>query len=157
MGLDNIPHRYPCRDAGTAVLVAKTYSTPDGDETVDQIDCDATQAAGGCPWLNANPPTEGRVYGIMGAQCWYRGKYGNYLLENFGAIDGNDFYGDNEDGTYKSPTSCLSLADEIDGMLVSYEGETLTDEQQETRTGLIYAAWYLRWAAATTDGLDCWY
>lgn len=137
MGLDNYPKDLPCKTAGTAVL---------DDEGL--VLCKDTQQAGGCPWLNANPPEEGRVYGIFGADCWYRGKYGQYLLYQAG-IDGS-FYGDNEDETHKSPESCLTLADVI--------GESIVDiKDDEVRAGLTYAEWYLRWAAENADGLECWY
>ena len=49
MGLDNIPHNYPCKTQGTVVMV-KMLDQRTGDvfidesgETVDQIDCKATQ------------------------------------------------------------------------------------------------------------------
>lgn len=137
MGLDNYPETLPCKDRGTAVF------NDDGG-----VDCQLTQEAGGCPWLNANPPQEGRVIGIFGTDCWYRGKYGNYLLEEAG-IDGS-FYGDNDEETYKSPDSCLELADMI--------REHLADvRDDEVRAGLAYAEWYLRWAGENTGGLNCWY
>lgn len=156
MGLDNIPNTYPCKAAGTAVMVTQTYE--DG-STADQIDCEATQACGGCPWKNANPPTEGRVYGMLGTDCWYRGKWGNHLISTFFGSDTLDnFYGDSEDGTEKSPESCLHLADMLKGAISTYgHDHLLSDEERETKKGLIYAEWYLRWAAAETDGLVCWY
>lgn len=143
MGLDNIPREYPCKKQMTAIL-----------DDEGRIDCDKTQEVGGCPWQNANPPKEGRVYGIMGTSCWYRGKYGNHLIEEAG-IEGDEesgmsFYGNLDDGCYKTPDSCLALADAI--------GEALVDvNDQETKEGLAYAEWYLRWAAQNADGLNCWY
>lgn len=136
MGLDNYPQTFPCKDRGTALL---------NDE--GGIDCKLTQEAGGCPWLNANPPKGGRVIGIFGTDCWYRGKWGNMRLEEAG-ITAYDFYGD--DDNYKSATECLELADVIAEAL-----PRVTDE--EARTDLAYAEWYLRWAAEETDGLNCWY
>ena len=143
MGLDNIPKEYPCRSKGTAVLVD------------DRIDCQATQAAGGCPWLNAGPPEEGRVLGMFGTDCWYRGKYGNYLLgEEMTMVDEDmthlTFYGDNEDGTEKSADSCLVLADFIKDHITEVSDE-------ENHNALVYAQWYLRWVAAECGGLVCWY
>lgn len=152
MGLDNIPKNYPCKALGTAVL--------DSDE---RIDCKATQSCGGCPWKNANPPEDGRVLGMFGTDCWYRGKYGNYLLEETTAASsmGDDlsFYGDNEDGTEKSPASCVAVADLIATVLVDYTAEEIAEDQEkkETVDGLRYAEWYLRWAAEKCDGLVCWY
>ena len=158
MGLDNIPHKYPCQTRGTAVMVAR--KNHDGDTLVDDkgetlmaLSCEDTQACGGCPYKTAFEKSGldgGAVYGMFGTDCWYRGKYGNYLLSEAG-IDTDDinFYGDNEDGTYKSPESCLALADEI--------GETLADLEGEVLEGLKYAEWYLRWVAEECDGMDAWY
>lgn len=156
MGLDNIPKNYPCKTQGTVVLVPKTF---DDGTTVDQIDCKATQEAGGCPWLNGNPPTKGRVYGILGTECWYRGKYGNALLEDAGLGGGNDFYGDNDDSTEKSPESCIHLAEQIAQYLThTFLPDIVpTEEAAELKAELEYAEWYLRWAAEQADGLVCWY
>ena len=141
MGLDNIPKNYPCKKQATAVL--------DDDE---RIDCQATQACGGCPWKNANKPEDGQVLGMFGTDCWYRGKYGNFLLREMGLDDSDlNFYGDNEEGTEKSPESCVALADVIQEALDSDRFES------EIEQGLRYAEWYLRWAAEECDGLDCWY
>lgn len=154
MGLDNIPKNYPCKAKGSAV----TVQVMAGDEQIDQIDCKATQEAGGCPYLNANPPTEGRVYGMLGTDCWYRGKYGNHLLETVHGSPSQSFYGDNEDGTEKSAESCVRLANYIKGILALYDdSEPLDEEQMAVKIGLIYAEWYLRWAAEQADGLVCWY
>lgn len=152
MGLDNFPNKYPCKTQGTAVL--------DEDE---RIDCQATQACGGCPWKNANPPAEGQVLGMFGTDCWYRGKYGNYLLSEVTEADkmGDElsFYGDNEDGTEKSPASCVAVADLIATVLIGYASEEIAEDEDKRRTvvGLRYAEWYLRWAAEQCDGLACWY
>lgn len=142
MGLDNFPYSYPCKANGTAVL--------DDD---DRIDCKATQEAGGCPWDNADPPLKGRVLGIFGTDCWYRGKYGNYMLEKLGIdLGGLDFYGDEDDGCYKTPESCVDLAD-----LISIRREALGDDPKELFDDAVYAEWYLRWAARDCNGLTCWY
>lgn len=159
MGLDNFPHKYPCKTQGTAVMVQRT--SRDGDLLTEEdgspsmsISCEATQACGGCPYRNAYEKSGlagGAVYGMFGTDCWYRGKWGNYLLSQVG-IDDDDtnFYGDQEDGTYKSPESCLTLADII--------GEELSSvNDQEVLEGLKYAEWYLRWVAEECDGMDAWY
>lgn len=135
MGLDNYPVTYPCKDRETAIM-----------NEHGSIDCKLTQEAGGCPWKNANPP-EGQIIGIMGTDCWYRGKVGNMILEEVGVTE-YDFYGDEDN--HMSPDMCLELADVI--------GEVLADvRDKEDRTYLSYAEWYLRWAAENTDGLNCWY
>jgi hypothetical protein len=129
------------------------------------IDCQATQAFGGCPYtreldkqdkaLLGNP-----VCGIFGTDCWYRGKYGNYLLEELGYdTDDLSFYGDNEDGTEKSKASCLSLANIIDASIddCQEEGGVYRMNGDDITPDLRYASWYLKWAAEFTDGLVCWY
>jgi hypothetical protein len=167
MGLDNIPKHYPCKTQGTAVLVHRLDNDEnpvydENGEAVTSIDCEQTQAAGGCPWKNANPPIEGHVLGMFGTDCWYRGKYGNRLLEeatdNDSMGDNLSFYGDEEDGTVKSASSCIATADLCRLAWNSYEPEeAAAEETAEIIAGLQYAEWYLRWAAETTDGLICWY
>lgn len=150
MGLDNIPHSYPCKTQGTAVL------TED-----DRINCDATQECGGCPWKNDLGELGGAVYGIMGTNCWYRGKFGNAVLrENLG-IDTDDtlnFYGDNEDGTYKSPESCLELAEAIEEAVaedgVSPHG---FDNEDDAKLYVAYMVAWLKWVAEKCEGSDAWY
>jgi hypothetical protein len=153
MGLDNIPKSYPCKTQGKAVMVD------------DQIDCKATQACGGCPYVTeldkqdktllGNP-----VYGMFGTDCWYRGKWGNHLLEmSDGLSEELSFYGDNEDGTEKSPESCELLADHI-GELISEQTDKnghLIAEGEDIAPDLRYAEWYLRWASEFCDGLMAWY
>lgn len=163
MGLDNIPKNYPCKTQGTAVMSPRLdregNAIVENGETLMAIDCKATQDCGGCPWKNAHMKAGspgGVVYGIFGADCWYRGKYGNFLLDAIGIQDEHGFYGDNEDGTEKSPESCLALADTIsdtldDEPVVRNEnGENITEE-------VLYAEWWLRWVAQEADGSLCWY
>lgn len=167
MGLDNIPKQYACKKRGTAIMAPRMNG--DGEQLIDPetgepmmaIDCQETQKAGGCPWLTElNKQDElikaGRVYGMFGTDCWYRGKYGNYLLEettNGDTMgDGFSFYGDNEDGTEKSPQDCRDLADFIDNIC-----DTADEQDMELYQHLRYAEWYLRWAADECDGLVCWY
>ena len=167
MGLDNIPKQYACKKKGTAVMVQRldregnVIIDPETNEPLMSIDCAETQKAGGCPWLTELEKQDdsikgGRVYGMFGTDCWYRGKYGNYLLETVTTEDimgdGFSFYGDNEDGTEKSPQDCRDLANFIDTVCDA------TDEMDgEIYHNLRYAEWYLRWAADECDGLVCWY
>ena len=65
------------------------------------------------------------------------------------------FYGDNEDGTEKSPASCLSVAQFIDDTLS--EGGVIRGDGEDISSDLRYASWYLKWAAEYADGLTCWY
>jgi len=123
-----------------------------------QIDCKATQAAGGCPLFNDETrPETGAVYGMFSTDCWYRGKYGNYLL-SIANIDefSYSFFGDNEDGTEKSADSCDELADAIGEALTELNGKLIVDGEDITEQ-LRYAEWYLRWASEECDGLSAWY
>ena len=158
MGLDNFPKTYPCLTKGTAVKVCrrdkdgKDIHNEDGTPDL-VIDCELTMEAGGCPWKNAEPP-KGAVYGIFGCPCWFRGKYGEALLRQMTMVDEDTthltFYGDNEDETEKSAESCLALADFIKEHITEVSDEEHYDS-------LVYAEWYLRWAAKEADGLACWY
>lgn len=166
MGLDNIPYEYPCRSRGTATLVPVTDKDGnplmDGGGTRMRIDCSATMKSGGCPWKEAYEssglPEGGRAVGMFGTECWYRGKYGEWLLEVLG-VDNEDttFYGDNEDGTYKSPPSCVALADSIDERIADRQTIPDPDGDGDLMPDMRYASWYLRWAAANCGGLTCWY
>ena len=166
MGLDNMPHRYPCERLGTAVKVS--LHDKDGNEILDdatglpmkQINCEKTIEQKVCPYTIAYEKSGlagGSVTGMFGTHCWYRGKYGNYLLEALD-IDDNEhnFYGDNEEGTYKSPDSCRALADLMEeqmnkmGLPIMLQGEDVTTEVK-------YAIWYLRWSADECGGMDAWY
>ncbi len=169
MGLDNIPHEYPCITAKTAVM---THVPREDGSTVERIDCDATVAAGGCPYMNANPPKEGRVMGMLGTHCWYRGKYGNFLVNALNSPVGCDidavtsyvwdtngddsFYGTNEEGTYRPPDACRELADQMEAALDERGGQLVFGD--DDRTGDVeYALWYLRWVAEHCDGMVAWY
>ena len=169
MGLDNFPYKYPCKTNGTAVLTPRKDKDgndiidPDTNEVMTAIDCEATQACGGCPYKVAFAKSGldgGAVYGMFGTDCWYRGKYGNFLLEDAGISDGWDnelsFYGDQEDGTYKSPLSCDALADAISDFLDD-EPDWKSSEGDSNASDLRYAEWYLRWASAECGGLGAWY
>lgn len=158
MGLDNIPNRYPCVTAGTAVMTRLEGT----DHEV--ISCRETQDHGGCPWLNAEPPHAGQVVGMLGTDCWYRGKYGNHLIEKWGEyneLEGYSFYGSNADGTHKTAAECLMLSEYMTGLLPTEEvgnpgpfGDEMDDEDQD---GIRYAAWWLKFAAEHCDGSNCWY
>ena len=172
MGLDNIPKQYPCKTQGTVVMTPRLnergepVKQQDGDDFHLVIDCQATQACGGCPYVNelnkqdkealGNP-----VYGMFGTDCWYRGKYGNYLMEAIGYGDSDEFsfYGDNEDGTEKSSASCLTLAQVIDEAFDECDEEDGVYRMggEDISPDLRYASWYLKWAAEFADGLVCWY
>lgn len=142
MGLDNLPGLNPCLPAGTAIR-----------DEAGRIDCTATQNAGGCPWLNApDRPAEGALVGMLGTDCWYRGKWGNEILAALGITD-DSFYGNDDDGIRKYPAECLDLADRLDAAIPGFTGWTA----EMPKTDAVYAAWYLRWAATHCDGLIAWY
>ncbi len=166
MGLDNMPNVYPCKAGGTAVMEpvrdkdGNPLDNKDGTPMM-RVNCVLTQEAGGCPYKNAYEASglsNGAVYGMFGTDCWYRGKYGNYLIERLGINDDEfNFYGDSEDGTYKSAEDCLGLADlmeeayyEMGGRIQDEEGGNLDDEVR-------HAIWYLRWSADACGGLRAWY
>lgn len=155
MGLDNLPRIYPCRDAAVR--------DPEG-----RIDCDATQDAGGCPWKNATDrPTVSAPVGMLGTYCWYRGKYGEHLLRVLGIDDEVTFYGDDEDGTQKSPEACRDTATAMRRALAGLDDTeivarlTAHDDAGSTpaefRAQVEYAAWWLDWVADHADGSTCWY
>ena len=166
MGLDNYPETYPCRKQGTAVMGVR--KDIDGNPIIEDgkpleaIDCELTIEAGGCPYKNelkASGLDEGLpVYGIMGTHCWYRGKFGNFLIEEMGFYDeteGLSFYGALGEHTHKPPYECTILADAIDQWLE--ENESLTYNGEDYTEDAKYASWYARWAAKNADGLACWY
>jgi len=154
VGLDNIPMFLPCKYDGTAVFEVDADGEP-------MVLCRATQEAGGCPWLKAvDRPGEGQVLGIMGCDCWYRGKYGNVLIAK---LEGQDsasfwldspysFYGDSDEETVKSPKSCKDTADYMEDLL-----EECIDVDDDVKSDAAYAIWWLRWVGNNYEGARCWY
>ena len=147
----------------------ETITMRDG-STDERIDCEATIKDGGCPFTNANPPEKGRVMGMLGTHCWYRGKYGNWLVRALNGTDpdgmlpeGDDnFYGTDEDGTYRPPEACLSLADQMESALDERGGKMTSFSEpghyeDELTDEVLYAIWYLRWVATECNGMDAWY
>ena len=174
MGLDNIPRTLPCVQAKIAIFDGK------------QVDCQATQAADQCPYMTEakkSSVNEG-VTGMFGANCWYRGKYGNYLLQEIG-LDQNEwhFYGDLADDEGLSEDYCRSLASRIRQELdkldkiktyknnapktlaepfsgaVGWPGEYEPTEEmkKEVEDDLKYAAWWLDFVAEHAGGSSIWY
>ena len=170
MGLDNIPKHYPCKTKQTAVMVERRNRDGeplrnDDGTTMMVVDCKATQDCGGCPYKNAYEAAgspAGQAYGMLGTDCWYRGKYGNYLMEALAGeylSDDLSFFGDNEDGTEKSVASCVSTADYIDDLLMEHSdsmGRVMV-EGNDIAPDVRYASWWLRWVAEECDGAVCWY
>lgn len=154
MGLDNYPRAYPCKTRGTAIMVE------------DRIDCDATQKAGGCPWSEALGEEPGRVYGMFGTYCWYRGKTGTWMLEtleNAGYEPPIDFYGRDEDGL--EPEDCIRLSEWMADHAEAYGFELSKDEElraaphgmKEQIEMYHYAVKWLKWAGENCDGIEAWW
>lgn len=155
MGLDDIPHVYPCARAGTAIM-----RTSEGNE--DLVDCAATRAAHGCPWEVASVGRGSPVLGMFGTPCWYRGKAGTWMLEDLAKAGHalpaeleEGFYGPNAQGDARlSPEFCLALstwmADRVE-VYASLHPEPEAIEEYR------YAAWWLRFVAEHADGADAWW
>ena len=169
MGLDNMPHEYPCKRQGTAVINKHSHTWEDDEgnahsEDTYPIDCDKTIEAGGCPFTNADPPKDGRILGMLGTYCWYRGKSGNGLVRalNGGTTDdvwdtGDDnFYGTDDEGLYRPPEACRSLADDMEAKLEALGGKLVENDEDLTHY-VRYAIWYLRWVAKECEGMDAWF
>jgi hypothetical protein len=164
MGLDNMPTAYPCRTGNTAVLTpildkeGKAYLEEDGSVST-RVDCGATQAAGGCPYKNARKQDgmdSGEVHGMFGTDCWYRGKYGNHLIRLLGLNDDEfNFYGENDDGTHKTPAECMQLAEFLEETW--YEKGAIVEDGVDLTDDVRHAIWYLRWCAKFGVGMDAWY
>lgn len=183
MGLDNIPRVLPCVKAETAVM--SITLNKDGSMN-ERVDCEATQQADQCPYITESRKAvvNGGVSGMFGTDCWYRGKYGNYLLQELG-LDTNlwHFYGDLDDDGGLSEDYCLELAgrirEELDKMdhiktykenapktlaepfsgAVGWPATYEPDEEQkkEYKDDLEYAAWWLEFVAEHADGSSIWY
>ena len=123
MGLDNIPYEYPCIAEG---LQSES----------EQIDCTSNIDNNKCPWHREMSNAGHAIYGMLGTPCWFRGKAGNYMLNELSAHgyqtpkddwgENLTFYGDwnpnyveetvavsSDDSTEEilSPEGCLRLAE----------------------------------------------
>ena len=157
-----MPHEYPCLKQGTAIM--ETIEGFDGTPH-ERIDCVETVAAEGCPFTNAEPPP-GQVTGMLGTYCWYRGKYGNALIRALSGLDMDDysgdtdddnFYGTDDEGLYRPPEACLSLADQMESALDERGGTLIAQHDEDVTDEAKFAIWYLRWVAKECDGMDAWF
>ncbi|HEY6415275.1 MAG TPA: hypothetical protein VIX41_03525 [Acidimicrobiales bacterium] len=158
MGLDNIPHRYPCAVVGTAIRTLD-------DDGGQRIDCNATMAADCCPWQTASRDAGSPTYGMLGVPCWFRGKSGNWMLEELTAIGHTppgDFYGtkdQEEPGPHLDPEFCTTLskwmADHAEVYASLHRGDD--DGGKDAVDGYRYAAWWLGFVARSAEGSDTWY
>ena len=168
MGLDNIPNEYPCKKQGIASL------SEDG-----RIDCEKTQSKGNCPWQNeyekavllkeAKP-----TYGMLGTKCWYRGKYGNFLL---GILEGTadsyadttySFYGegmgeDDPNSEGMSIAYCLDMHEYMKENTEDFAYKAMQHvnknggDEKEFINDWLYATWWTKFAAEHCEGSSIWY
>jgi len=111
MGLDNIPYEYPC--------IAEGLQSKD-----EELDCASNIDNNKCPWHREMVNAGMAMYGMLGTPCWFRGKAGNYMLNELAAHgymtpkddwgENLSFYGDSYSGTdteeeMLSPEGCLRL------------------------------------------------
>lgn len=158
MGLDNIPQVYPCKKQGFI-------------EDGEQIDCSVLQENGQCPWKNefeSSLTKEGGgspTYGMFGTDCWYRGKWGNYLIEELLSCDssveeppvtlyGTGIHGEeilsSEDST-RLANWVLNHSDNFERMI------SVRDDMQSDMPDWFYLAWWLKFTAEFSDGSIPWY
>jgi hypothetical protein len=158
MGLDNIPLEYPCRLENTAIL------TKNG-----AIDCDATRKAQKCPYqreLAKSPVLEahGGVSGMFGTSCWYRGKYGNWMIDQSNMSEFT-FYGDTEvaDGQEGAdPEYCNNFAQYMKDNATTWSDlvDDMDVPQDQKEFYLLdwgYAQWWLKFVAEFAGGFRVWY
>jgi hypothetical protein len=162
MGLDNYPTTYPCQARGVAVYVTRTdkdgvvLKHEDGTD-MRQFSCSATKYACACPWQNhPRRPAEGAVYGMLGTDCWYRGKYGVFLYEQLG-LDGSWLYGD--DHLKIAGDTLLEEAANLRTRLeeVSVHGKFFVDGGADLRPDVEYLIWWLEFVAIESDEVTAWY
>ena len=167
MGLDNIPASYACKNQNVAIL-----------DDENRIDCQATIEAGKCPLMNkknTDPLIKDAVIplGMFGTNCWYRGKYGAYLLEqmvNFNpdfSYDENTLYGhefaDESDGL--TADECLEVSEEMFHYAESWVHYVKTksnvagklEEEKNLINDWVYLAWWLKFVGENCDGMNSWY
>lgn len=171
MGLDNIPNVYPCKKQGVAVVNSE-----------GEIECLKTIESGLCPLHNKKDNTnlinEAIIpLGMFGADCWYRGKYGSYLLEQMRnhnedfPYDENTLYGEyleDEDGKeYEgiSADSCIGISKDLYSYseawvhYVKTASEVIGDEEKEKQliNDWVYLAWWLNFMGEECNGIKAWY
>lgn len=156
MGLDNIPKKYPC--------IGHEIRDEEG-----KIDCQANQKNGLCTWKNeyeSNPllKESGPTLGMFGTDCWYRGKYGNYLLDLLSEdVPHNySFYGNGyEDGSEGiSPSECIEISHFMRQHAENFAYVAGIKEPENSRSLIndyIYATWWLEFVGNFSDGSEVWY
>lgn len=161
MGLDNIPREYPCKDKATRVN--------------GKIDCVQTQDEGNCPWQNEKENNHmvkyiERVPGLFGTDCWYRGKYGNFLLDILHeTVDQYEmheyhFYGE-EDDKGLDTDYCFDMArwmrDNTEKFAFNaakyIETNKSNGELKDYIDDWTYAIWWLEFVGKTSNGSAVWW
>lgn len=167
MGLDNIPGIYPCELTNTDVR-----------DKHGHIDCKSTMECGGCTFKNELDKSEfilgDSTYGIFATPCWYRGKYGNYMLDqvfmskNFSSDFDQGFYGDvgyDEESDEQGGLTvdyCYALANEMEKLTDEWDEiamtlEPLPGQKERLKIDWRYAIWWLRFTAKFAGGSKVWY
>jgi len=162
MGLDNIPREYPCAAKAT--------------RTDGKIDCVLTQEAGNCTWQNkreSDPMVKhiSTTTGIFGTDCWYRGKYGNFLLDvlhdkadQYGTDDYEySFYGLGDNGL--DIDYCFDMAkwmrDNTEQFAFNAKKHIEEKDQNSNIKDYIddwtYAIWWLEFVGKTSNGSSVWW
>lgn len=156
MGLDNIPRNYACENVAVR-------------DEEGRIDCQKTQECGKCPWKNefeSNPYLKdaGPTYGMFGTDCWYRGKYGEYLVDMLKeSVDHQfSFYGEgSEDGDEGlSPEYCFKMAEFMKKYAEEFAyivGKKFPDESIRYINDYMYATWWLEFVGKNCEGSAVWY
>jgi hypothetical protein len=171
MGLDNIPKEYPC-----ALKAARDKD--------NRIDCAQTQNENNCTWKNEKEsnPMVNHISGatsMFGTDCWYRGKYGNFLINILNDTEETEtseyhFYGKDGDGL--DPDNCFDMAKWMRDNTEKFafnakeyvKNDTriqiqLSDEESkpdpliEYINDWVYAIWWLEFVGKTSNGSAVWW
>lgn len=156
MGLDNIPVKYPC--------VGNEIRDEEG-----RIDCAENQKNGRCTWKNeyeSSPLLKdaGPTYGMLGTDCWYRGKWGNVLLDLLAQSVDHDysFYGkgleNGDEGI--SPEECFEMSNFMKEYIEEFAyiaNNEYPDNSERYIQDYIYASWWLDFTGKFGEGSGVWY
>ena len=129
MGLDNMPDVYPC-------IHEELQSEG------EQIDCESNICNNKCPWDREMSDAGRAIYGMLGTFCWYRGKVGNFMLQELEEAgyetpltdlgENISFYGDTYgENEMLSPEGCLKLAEWMAKHAEVYASITKVDAADE--------------------------
>lgn len=161
MGLDNIPREYPCAAKAT--------------RTDGKIDCVKTQEQGNCTWKNEKENDYmvkdiNATSGIFGTDCWYRGKYGNFLLDilndKVDQFENNEysFYGE-DDNEGLNTDYCFDMAKWMRDNTEQFAFNAKKYIEENKSNGDVkdyindwtYAIWWLEFVGKTSNGSAVWW